>query len=175
MIKLANKDLLMEEIYLTPELKSYYINDFNSVITLSTDFWGIDNGLKDVLININKSSAIQTLYSKKHDFHKTSFEYESYLIIAYKKEVELELFRFVIPEFLILFNTNEYQKFSYSFELPVLNSNYRNGESHFNIGCINNEKYFFVNNIKFELISDNEIIHNTFWKHLETKLFILNC
>lgn len=164
----------MEEVYLTSELKSYYINDFNLVLSLSTDFWGIDNGLKDILININKNSAVQTLYSKKHDFHKPSFEQQSYLKIAYTKEVELELFRFTIPEFLILFNTDEYQKFSYFFEPPTLNANYRNGEINFNIGCIINEKYFFINTVKFELVSDQESIHNKFWKHLETKLSILN-
>lgn len=52
--------------YLTPELKEYYMNDFNNNVLPCTDeYWGLDKGTRDILININKSNNIQTIYSRK--------------------------------------------------------------------------------------------------------------
>jgi hypothetical protein len=163
----------MEELYLTEQLKSYYMNDFNELSKLDAEFWSINNELKNILININHNESIQTLYSKIPDFSKPSLCSESYLEIAYVKEIELQLFRTIIPQFLILFNTDEYQKFSYSFFFPRSNANHT-GNNRFNIGCITNKNYFNINTIKFELVADENSIHNNFWKKLEMNLSVLN-
>ena len=45
----------MEEIhYLTKELKKYYTNDFESLLSFKgSEFWDIDDGLVDILKQIN--------------------------------------------------------------------------------------------------------------------------
>ena len=59
----------MEEIsYLTRELKEYYITDFQKLLSFKdSEFWDIDEGLIDILIQINANTNVQTLYSKRYN------------------------------------------------------------------------------------------------------------
>jgi hypothetical protein len=54
-------------VYLTPEKKSYYINELNKAKTINDSNWDVDNGLIDVLDCINENPNIQTLLSKKSE------------------------------------------------------------------------------------------------------------
>ena len=55
-----------DDLYLTDELKQYYMTDFEQLLAYKkSDFWDIDHGLADVLVKINDSPNLQTIYSKK--------------------------------------------------------------------------------------------------------------
>lgn len=52
--------------YLTPIIKEYYMKDFNENVLMCDDkYWGLDKGLRDILININKNKNVQTIYSMR--------------------------------------------------------------------------------------------------------------
>ena len=53
-------------VYLTKEIKEYYMNDFtNNVVNCSDEFWGLDEGLLEICTDINKNDNVQTLYSRR--------------------------------------------------------------------------------------------------------------
>lgn len=161
------------DIYLTPELKSYYMSDFNSnVLNQTNEFWGLDNGVKDHLIKINSNPHMQTLYSRKRQFKEWIEMFGSYIEFTYTKDVELKIFREIIPFFLANYNTKDKSKFSYLYIPPRPNPN--KDESSLSLGCLNDKNYFNVNHLKFEMDSNDRQTHNKFWKDLETKLSELN-
>lgn len=159
----------MEDIYLTRNLKEYYMVDFDSnVLTSSDEFWALDNGLKDLLIQINKNIHVQTLYSKKRQFGGMLDMLGSYIQIAYTGDVELKIFREIIPYFLVCYNTKDQSKFNYMFLPPVVSSDDNLNE--LDLGCLTDINYFNINSIRFELESDDKEIHDKFWVDLGTKL-----
>ncbi len=75
-------------VYLTKEIKEYYMNDFtNNVVNCSDEYWGLDEGVLDICTEINKNNNVQTLYSKKYSGGKGSDI--SYLWILYGKDVSV--------------------------------------------------------------------------------------
>lgn len=151
----------MTEIYLTADLKRYLMNDFNTnVLKEANSFWKLDDGVKDFLIQINSNNNIQSLYSKKHQ-GGFGLSDNSYLQFAYSKEIELKIFREVIPYFLILFNKVDESKFTYSFHPPEVSDD--NTSREIKLGCLNDKNYFNVNSLKFELETYDSKVHDQFW------------
>jgi len=153
------------EIYLTNELKEYYMKDFHEYVLASKHgFWALDPGIRNYLISINNSPVIQTLYSKKADPLKFG-SYESYIELAYFQHVELKIFREIIPTLL-----NEYNKMAEStltcvFQQPQENPNY-GGEKQFGLGCIDNKDYFFINSVQIDFESSNYDCHEKIWQDI---------
>lgn len=145
------------------------MSDFNSNVLLQTDeFWGLDDGVKDHLIKINNNSHVQTLYSKKRQFKEWIEMFGSYLEFTYTKDVELKIFREILPFFLACYNTLEQSKFSYMFLPPNVSA--EKEKVNLNMGCLNDKNYFNVNKLKLELESDNKDTHDKFWADLGKKL-----
>ena len=52
-----------DDLYLSDELKQYYMTDFEKLLTYKkSDFWDIDDGLINILVKINNSQNVQTIY-----------------------------------------------------------------------------------------------------------------
>ncbi len=80
--------------YLTETTKNYYMADLEKVIAYDkSDFWKLDEGLADILTNINQSQNIQTIYSKKLALKPDMFmiKRNSYIYIAHKKNIKEKL------------------------------------------------------------------------------------
>jgi hypothetical protein len=155
----------MKSIYLDDRLKKKYMDDFISrVIPFDgSEAWKLDYGLADILLSVNKNSNIQSLYSKNDSFANPGFLHESYLEFCYTPEVELKLFREVIPafnyDFNKEFNSLFYYQFSYRRENPNLKEKGLSG-----LGCVDDENYFMVNTIRLSLESPIKLNHENFWK-----------
>lgn len=157
-------------MYLTEEIKKIYQKEFyEKVLTCTDDFWRLDNELSDLLIEINKNSAIHSLYSKKIN-EDNQLTNESYLQFTYSKHVEDKLFKEKIPKILMLCSHFD-SKFigdgaycGYRFNQPKENVNFQKDKSSIDLGCINNVDYFNINNIELFLISDKKQRHDYFWK-----------
>lgn len=165
----------MNNIYLTPELKDYYMRDFeNNILTIRHELWKLDDGLINILIEINKNKNIQTLYSKWWSNSFTSMTSESYLTFCYTKQIELNLFRFVIPELLIRQNNINKSMVSYCFYYPKPNANYHENEpTEIDLLCITDPNYFNINTIQITLSSGYRDAHEKFWMDLNEKLSLI--
>ena len=160
------------DLYLTDEAKKRYMFDFEKLLNLTnSDFWDIDSGIKETLIQINKHSAYQTLYSKKYEVRPDSWNLggESYLEIAPKKESWENLFGILeqIKYCLTCYNStieiNECE--------PHDNSNL-NTNSSFEIGCIKDPDYFRIRYIRISIESSDLNCHDKFWECIATKFMI---
>jgi hypothetical protein len=61
-----HQQIKRDMVYLTKEIKEYYMNDFtNNVVNCSDEFWGLDEGLLKICTDINKNDNVQTLYSRR--------------------------------------------------------------------------------------------------------------
>lgn len=158
--------------YLTPKRKEYYLIDFEeNVLKYTGNTWGIDNGIRNILIEINKNSNVQTLYSKKCQFIPTNLNFESYLMISYSKNIELNLFRDTIQSFDFYFGDNIDCKFTHLFLGPKTNSNCLiDGHTILGLGCTDNKDYFDINTIRFKIDSMIPNYHDDFWNKLCDKL-----
>jgi len=159
----------MEEItYLTKELKDYYIADFQKLLSFSdSEFWDIDEGLVDILIQINANSEVQTLYSKRY---KPKPEYlatetDSYLEIAFTKELEPELISRLAKLKADFVCTNAVLTFSV--QNPLNNVNVK-PEPKILLGCTTNPNYFMIRHIKIKLESQSPACHDIFWEKIKT-------
>src|SRR5690606_22240948 len=140
----------MKNKYLTSTLKSKYLLDFDKLLQETDGFWGIENEfLKEKLIRINRSSNIQTLYSKYGNKHPS--DWISYLQFAYTKKVEPTLFKVVIPGLLYNFNQNgsDESVCYYEFHKPSVRP--KQTKSRFDLACIDDKNYFNINSIKIFL------------------------
>lgn len=158
-----------ENKYLTRELKNYYMSDFAILLSFKgSDFWDIDEGLEELLIQINKNIDFQTLYSKKFEIKPDSFsiECDSYLDLAYSKKAQEHLLS-LLNDVIISSNCNNSQIWIENHP-PCDNANYRK-ESNFDIGCIKNPDYFRINHIRIKIESANIECHNLFWQNMESK------
>lgn len=158
----------MEEIhYLTKELKKYYTNDFESLLSFKcSEFWDIDDGLVDILKQINLITEVQTLYSKRY---KPNQEYlttqtDSYLEITFTREFEPELIS-RLSKLKAEFTCNN-AVLTFSVQNPLNNVNVK-PESKILLGCTTNPNYFMIRHIKIELDSENLECHDIFWEKLK--------
>ena len=166
----------MEQQYLTPERKAYYLRDFNeNVLTEAHEFWKLGSASTALLTALNAKPTIQTLYSRYYpESSKRSFDKDSYLTLAYAKELELPLFRDVLPALLQAYKSQDYVGLYYYHQPPKDNANYRDGESNFKMGCITDPDYFRINHvcIYFDHWQDDQ--HASFWSDLKERLLALS-
>lgn len=154
----------MEDIFLTPHLKDYYMNDFNNLLTIEDGFWALDNGfLKEKLIKINSNSLVQTLYSKYGN--QGPDDSVSYLEFAFCKTVEKKIFRSILPNILCKFNSigMELSNCIYQYSVPRDNGNYRPGSERRGMACQDGENYFRINTMKISMESYDINAKNKFW------------
>ncbi|ESU26568.1 hypothetical protein FLJC2902T_25400 [Flavobacterium limnosediminis JC2902] len=157
---------MSSEKYLDENLKKYYINDFNNLLKLEKYFWEIDNQtLKNVLCSINMNNSIQTLYSKYSNSQKDKC---SYITFCFTKNIELKLFREIIPYFIENYNFSDNSCF-YEFNFPKLNPNYEDNSIKFGIMCTDDIDYFNINHITITLESYNRKVHEDFWNDIKNK------
>jgi len=164
----------MQNIYLTPSLKKYYTDDFNRLLTFKDKVWGLDRGLKEILLKINQNQNVQTLYSKFNQLNKTEENNLSYIEFCYVSDVELDLFRNVIPFFISKYNNLTDVNCYYLFQQQTLNDNFIENAPKTGIACLDDNHYFFINTIGVYLKSDNKKAHKVFWVDIENKLSDLN-
>jgi len=75
-----------EVVYLTKEIKEYYMNDFTkNVVNCSDKYWGLDKGLLKICTDINKNNNVQTVYSRRYSGGK--YRQNSYLWILISESV----------------------------------------------------------------------------------------
>jgi hypothetical protein len=147
-------------MYLTPELKKYYMQDFNdNVLTCTDDFWKLDDNLRDLLIKINKSQNVQTLYSRRmnstQDPNKVSMLYVLYSVKtpiktfkAFKKEIQK------VPSF----RGGYVHKLNVEMDMSI------------NMGCMNDKKYFNKGALMLTMMSEDLKEHELFWSIIEKHL-----
>jgi ribosomal protein L33 len=166
----------MNEIYLTEELKKWYMDDFQNLLKIDKEFWEIDNAdLKSILIKINQNESIQTIYSKYKN-NSNFIDKLSYLKFCYTENIELKLFREIIPFFITKYNGEfEYSPSvcDYDFFLPKTNANFNENSSIHGMNCIDSNDYFKVNHISLNLETEKIDLHKEFWDDLTTKLYEL--
>lgn len=168
-------NMTIPSIFLTEESKKEYMKDFNqNVLTCDDEFWDLDEGLKELLIEINKNPNIQTLYSKRYNRAKTTFDYKSYIRFTYTEEVEEKLLKHIIPTWLMMysnFRSSSNDTCIYRFDEPHENTNARDGApSKFNLACLNNNQYFNVNTIDIQMNSYDFKCHDRFWNDVTEAL-----
>jgi len=159
----------MQNIYLTEESKKYYRNDFmENVISETNQFWKLNETLKTHIIELNKCLKIQPLYSKFPENDNSKSNYESYFKFAYNEEIELFLFRKVLPYFISEYNIPFESKFYYLFFEPTHNANFKK-QSNFKMGCIVNPDYFRINHLHLVYENHNHDKHIEFWDDMMNK------
>ena len=142
--------------FLTPKEKIAYMNDFNNFVLKSTDeYWKLDDGLSDILININKNKSIQTLYSK----HSVD-DARSYLMLAID-ESYLEKLDSVIVKLKGLYTFDHYCN------EPSI---FKNDGKQAVMSCNSNKKHFNTSVFVLDLHSDKKADHKLFWKIIKENL-----
>ena len=121
------------------------------------DFWSIESGITTHLNKINRNSNVQTLYSKCAKNCKNLSE-ESYLIIAYTRQVELRIFRKIIPYFIFNYN-DSYSICHYTFNEPYMREGNDLHPEVLNLSCVDDPSYFNINHIRIELKNGGLNLH----------------
>lgn len=161
----------MDDIYLNPELKEYYKNDFiENVLKVEDSFWGVPVGIVDMLKQLNDSENIQPLYSCYPD---NPSKKNGYLLFAYNHEVENVINTTVIPELTQSLKEIKHGKFTSVLSKPRSNENYRGGKSKYKMGCIDNPDYFLINHYEFNFEADGRHSQNIFWNEMTRLLLAL--
>lgn len=161
----------MEEIYLDQTKKSYYLKDFNeNVLTEIDPFWKLCETIKPHLIELNSLDNIQPIFSKYPDNRNSLSRNESYLTFAYSKDIELHLYREILPFFIVRFNNLGESKFYYAFSEPKDNILYSDEPSEFKQGCLTNPDYFRINQIRLSFECVTKATHDIFWTELVKNL-----
>ena len=146
------------------------MDDFNTkVLTCTDDFWGISSGLKDILIAINENPKVQSLYSHK----ETSDEWipkPSYIVLAFTQDIELTIFREIIPYFQTCFNADNDCRFNYLYSYPIVKDKVKETNGANDLASLTDKEYWRINNIRFELTSNAKDINDKFWRDIQTKL-----
>jgi hypothetical protein len=153
-------------------MKKRYMHDFeNHVLEYKkADAWKLDAGLDHILSKINKNPHIQSLYSRKDSFEKAEYLHESYIEFCFSDNVELRLFREIIPSFNFNFIKEFRSVFYYQFDFPRDNPNFIAEVEPTGMYCVDDENYFRVNTIRFTLESPIKMIHEKFWHAVEETL-----
>lgn len=160
----------MEDIFLNPKLKDYYMEDFNNLLMMEEGFWALDNGfLKQKLIEINSNPNIQTLYSKYGI--QGPDDSESYIELAFTQNIELKIFRSILPNLIAKYSsiTTNLSNCYYRYSTPRDNGNFSIRDKR-GIGCLDNKDYFRINTIKIHLEAYNIKTKNEFWQDLALAL-----
>jgi hypothetical protein len=145
----------MDDSYLDLKSKKKYQKDFKALEKVKVGFWALDDELVlDVCRRVNSNPDFQTLYSKYNP------KEESYLFLAYQKEVELELFRYRIPQLLSLC-----PGLFYEFIPPRENLNQAE-RLQVSLACVDDPDYFRINHIRFGLVEGRTEDHMLFWQSL---------
>lgn len=161
------------DIFLTEGRKKKYMSDFkNNVLNCKDEFWGLDQGLENLLQSINENKLVQSLYSKKHYDGKEDSSGESYLKFCFHKDVELKIFREILPAALITFNrVEDYGECSKCFYMYDRARGIKpNGNSKIELGCLNEGDFFSINSIQIYLQTEKLELHVQFWSFLEREL-----
>jgi len=158
----------ISDLYLTDEKKRTYMSDFEKLLSLAnSNFWDIDTGIKETMIQINNNPVYQTLYSKKFEPHPDSWNLGgvSYLEIAAKQGSWTDLFN-ILQEIkscvTCLNSTAEINECE-----PHDNYNL-NIDSSVDIGCIKDPDYFRVKYFRLSIESSDLNCHNKFWECIQT-------
>jgi len=164
------------DIYLTPELKEYYSNDFiENVLPITNEFWRIHPKIVNSLISLNNNPKLQPLYSCYPD--KPS-QQTGYFEFTYVEGIEKDILESVLPALDSLFNielrpdyipkSEEY--FTYEKRMPRENANYNGHESTYQIGCMINPDYFRVNTFKIVLEDGYSRQQDRLWQEITERL-----
>ena len=143
------------------------MSDMKKVIAYDkSEFWKLDEGLSDLLVSINQSQNIQTVYSKKLIPKPDMFgmRRNSYLYIAYKKDIKEKLMD-TLQAIASLFKGD----ITIEEREPKINHRVVN-EKLKGIGYFDNPKYLYIYHVKIEIESFNIKEHNRFWNELKEKL-----
>lgn len=145
--------------FLTKALKEKYMEDFNTnVLTSTDDYWAIDNGIREILIEINKNAKVQTIYSKNN----SNFDGVSYLMLSIDrsylnkiKKLEKKL-------------TQKSKNYKFAVNEP---SQFENDVTE-KMGCNDDKDYFNVSVFSFFCMSHDLNEHTYFWKFLLENLVV---
>ncbi len=164
-----------ENMYLDKTLKTKYYNDFiENVLTETDTFWKINQSIRNHLINLNECKNIQPLYSKFPD-NKNSFSNDdSLLTIAYTREIELVIFKDVLPLIGAKYFTDKQAKFAYYFDEDGDNANYSEDPTKFKMGCISDPDYFRINKIRIMYSNWDRDAHEKYWQYITEKFMELS-
>jgi hypothetical protein len=155
----------LNEIYLSSELKKFYFQDFEKLLSSEMDFWQIDETIKNHLIKLNQNENIQTLYSK---YGPGDNMLGSYIEFCYTEKIEQRIFKDIIPEILYEFNDIRSGCCIYEFSYPRDNANF-NGDRKLGFSCTDNPDHFRINNIKI-IYRSYGLEHIPFWDLITEKL-----
>jgi hypothetical protein len=147
-------------MYLTPELKAYYMQDFNeNVLNCQDDFWKLDDNLRDLFIKINKNKNVQTLYSRRMNT-TTDPNDVSMLYILYSAKTPLKRLK-------------AFQKEIFK-SVPSFRGGYRNVNAdldmNIKMGCMNDKDYFKNGALMLTMKSQDLNEHKLFWDIIEKHL-----
>lgn len=146
---------------LTPELKAYYMADFEqNVLNCEDDFWQLDNGLKDLLININSSPNIQTLYSRKRNDKNDTNIYSFLWVLISKNVSDAKVNNFI----------RDAKSKLYDFNCQPVKRLTQNKEKHIKMNCINDSNYFKNGAIIMQVVTPEQNEHDAFWKIIKKHL-----
>ena len=141
--------------FLTSEAKERYMKDFNeNVLTCTHKYWGIDLPIRNILIEINKNSEVQTLYSKCGK----DIESQSYLFVSVTENFYPKLAGIV--ELL----KSKVGRFSYFVNEPTIHVN-----NDVKMGCNRDEEHFNTSVFCFYCTSKKREAHLLFWHYLAEK------
>jgi hypothetical protein len=148
-------------MYLTTELKAYYMQDFNkNVLNCQDDFWKLDDNLRDLFIKINKNQNVQTLYSRRMNT-TTDPNKVSMLWILYSAKTSIKTFKAFKKEI-----TKSVPSFrgGYNYHLHT------DFDNKVKMGCMNDKKYFKHGALMLTMKSQDLNEHKLFWDIIEKHL-----
>lgn len=157
-----NQGKLTVDYYLTPELKSYYAEDFRKLQKITDPYWKLDSGVVVPCKKINDSFNFVTIFSKNSPYLNSVLQVQSYVRLAFTEKGESLLNDKIIPHLNAVFL--DVDNFIFNFKEPDDNET----SDAFDIGCFKNPDYFRVHSILFELTSDDEEDHNLFWSSISS-------
>lgn len=160
----------MEDTFLNSDLKKYYMDDFTkNVLTCTDEFWEISQGLRDILTKINENSKIQSLYSHQQTFNDWVMK-PSYIDITFTQEIELTIFRDVIPCFQARYNIDNETRFNYYYSYPKIDKDVKEKNGSNDLACLTDQNYWKINSVRFELTTNSKETDDKFWQDIQTKL-----
>ncbi|HLV40232.1 hypothetical protein [Xanthomarina sp.] len=161
----------MTDIFLNEKLKASYMQDFNSLLKNDVKFWEIDTEfLKEKLININDNKNIQTI-DCRYGIQGPD-DSSSYLTFAFTKQVELNIFRSILPELLRDFNINSAEQSTcfYQYSKPRDNRNHNPKSKIYGMSCRDNKDHYRINAIRINLDTLDDAIKKRFWTEISLLL-----
>ena len=154
---------LNDMVYLTKEMKEYYMNDFtNNVVNCSDKYWGLDKGLLEICTEINKNKNVQTVYSKKYS-GKHSCNPISYLWILISEDADVDKINKFIRE--CQSKIEKFEFMHYSAPEPIKNER----KDIVNL-CVTDPKYLQHGYISVSMCSEKLKDHKFFWETIKRNI-----